>query len=76
MKANMRSLAIAEKMYKHKLVMGTKASKAQWHNDAKDTEYNFEPRLDRDIIVSKKNLDDTEKRLKHKWVIDDLQTEE
>jgi len=68
----MRSLAVAEKMYKHKLIMGTAESKAQWHNKAVDTMYNFAPTLDIDIRTSKKNLVDTEKRLKHKWVIDDL----
>jgi hypothetical protein len=56
--------------------MGTKESKAQWHNKADDTMYNFAPRLDRDIIVSKKNLADSETRLKHKWVIEDLQTDQ
>jgi len=60
--ANMRSLAVAEKMYKHKLIMGTPESKAQWHNVAKDTEYDFEPKLDIDMRTTKKNLADTEKR--------------
>jgi len=58
----MRSLAVAEKMYKHKLIMGTPESKAQWHNVAKDTEYDFEPKLDIDMRTTKKNLVDTEKR--------------
>jgi len=61
MKANMRSLAVAEKMYKHKLVMGTKESKAKWHNKATDTDYDFAPTLDIDMRTTKKNLADTEK---------------
>ena len=38
--------------------MGTAASRKKWHNEAKDILYNFAPQLDRDIITSKKNLDD------------------
>jgi hypothetical protein len=56
----------------HKLIMGTKASKAKWHNDAKDTMYNFAPRLDSDMIATKKHLADTEGKLNHKWVIEDV----
>jgi len=50
--------------------MGTKASRAKWHNDAKDTDYDFEPRYDEDVRASLKNLKDTEKKQNHKWVID------
>jgi len=42
--------------------MGTKASKAKWHNDAKDTMYDFSPGVDEDIRASLKNLADTEKK--------------
>ncbi len=54
----------------HKLNMGTKESKERWHNVAKDTLYNFAPRLDNDMIASKKNLADAETNLKHKWVFE------
>jgi len=50
--------------------MGTKESRAKWHNDAKDTDYDFEPRYDEDVRASLKNLKDTEKKQNHKWVID------
>lgn len=50
------NLAIVERDLKHKLVMGTKQSKKKWHNDAKDTEYDFQPKFDEDIRSSLKNL--------------------
>ena len=75
MKATDRSLEIAEAQYDHKLQMGTSESRKSRHNVAKDTEYDFDPQLDLDIRNTKKNLADTEKNLKHKWVIEDLQSE-
>jgi hypothetical protein len=50
--ATANSLAIGEAQYNHKIIMGTEESKAQWHNKAKDTDYNFKPALDHDIKVS------------------------
>jgi len=73
--ANERSLKIAEEQLDHKLRFGTAESKAERHNVAKDTEYDYNPELDGDIITSKKNLADTQVVLKHKWVIEDLQSE-
>merc|ERR1711981_1261218 len=70
---NHASLATAEGALSHKLVMGTEASKAKWHNVAKDTDYNFAPKLDADVRTTQKNLADSESNLGHKWVIDDLQ---
>merc|ERR1711981_781186 len=70
---NHASLATAEGALSHKLVMGTEASKAKWHNVAKDTDYNFAPKLDADVRTTQKNLADSENNLGHKWVIDDLQ---
>lgn len=49
---NHHSLAISEDALSHKLVMGTEASRAKWHNVAKDTEYNFAPKLDGDIRIT------------------------
>jgi hypothetical protein len=42
----MNSIAIAEKMNNHKLIMGTPESKAKWHLVAKDTLYDYHPALD------------------------------
>merc|ERR1719230_543419 len=56
-------------MKSHKLEMGTEASKAKWHNPAKDVDYNFAPKLDGDIITTNKNLADTEKNLGHHWAL-------
>ena len=62
-------------MYGHKLALGTKASKAKWHNEAKDTLYDFAPKIDADIRATQKHLADTELRLGHKWVIEDTPEE-
>lgn len=56
--------------------MGTAESKKKWHNVAKDTMYNFAPHLDLDMITTGKNLADTQTKLNHKWVIEDLQTDQ
>jgi TfoX/Sxy family transcriptional regulator of competence genes len=70
---NHNSLEVAEGALGHKLIMGTEASKAKWHNVAKDTDYNFAPKLDQDMVITAKNLADSQTNLGHKWVIDDLQ---
>jgi len=57
--ANDRSLRIAEEQLNHKLHFGTAASKAERHNEAKDTMYDYDPALDGDMITTKKNLVDT-----------------
>jgi hypothetical protein len=67
--ANHASLELAEGMKQHKLIMGTEESKAKWHNVAKDTDYNFAPKLDGDIITTNKNLADSEKNLNHHWAL-------
>merc|ERR1711981_1153417 len=43
------NLANTESKMGHKIIMGTAASRAKWHNVAKDTLYNFNPALDADI---------------------------
>jgi hypothetical protein len=43
------SIKVAEEMHSHKLVMGTPESKAKYHNVAKDTNYDFAPKLDKDV---------------------------
>jgi len=73
MVATKRSIEIGEASHSHKLVMGTPESKAKWHNVAKDVDYNFAPKLDEDIVHTQAHLGDSETRLKHKWVIEDLQ---
>ena len=63
------ALSVAEGITQHKLIMGTEESKAKWHNVAKDTDYNFAPKLDADIIYTNKNLDDAQNKLNHKWLL-------
>jgi len=70
---NHASLAMSEDALSHKLIMATDASKAKWKNPAKDVDYNFAPKLDLDMITTKKNLGDAETSVGHKWVIDDVQ---
>ena len=67
--ANHASLELAEAMKQHKLIMGTEESKAKWHNEAKDVDYNFAPKLDADIVTTNKNLDDAQVKLNHKWLL-------
>ena len=54
-------------MLKHKLIMGTDESKAKWKNPAKKTEYDYSPKLDRDMHDSATNLDLVEGKLGHKY---------
>lgn len=54
--ATMDSIKIAEDQLEHKLVMGTKESKAKWHLVAKDTLYDYHPALEDDIKTTWKNL--------------------
>jgi hypothetical protein len=54
------SISIGEAMFNHKIIMATDESKAQWHNVAKDTDYNFAPELDHDIKVTQSNLANTQ----------------
>ena len=75
MVATMQNEALASKMVGHHWDFGTDESKAKWHNPAKDTDYNFAPDLDHDMVSTAKHLGDAESKLNHKWVIDDLQTD-
>ena len=50
------SIDIAEKMYKHPIIMATPESRAYWHNVAKDVDYNFDPALDDDMITTSRNI--------------------
>ena len=43
--------------------MGTPESRAKYHNKAKDTTYDYNPKLDKDVITTQKNLDKTEEIL-------------
>ena len=61
------SESYASKVLKHKWDFGTKASKAKWHNVAKDTLYDFDPAHDEDIATSLRNLENAETALDHKW---------
>ena len=75
MVGTMQNEALASKMVGHNWEFGTDESKAKWHNVAKDTNYDFAPALDGDMIATAKHLSDTEGKLSHKWVIDDLQVD-
>merc|ERR1712046_159641 len=65
------SIMNAELMHHKKWIMGTKESKAKYHNKAVDAPYNFAPELDSDIKDSTKNLANAEKSLGSKWVIEE-----
>lgn len=56
MAGTMDSIKIAEEQVKHKFVMGTAESKAKWHNVAKDTLYDFNMKLDADVITTNRNI--------------------
>jgi hypothetical protein len=60
-------LAVAEGMLKHKLIMGTDESKAKWKNPAKKTEYDYSPKLEKDMHDAATNLDLVEGKLGHKY---------
>ena len=55
---------------KHKLIMATPESRAKYHNKAKDTLYDYNPKLDSDVIVSSKNLVNAEELLGKKYGVD------
>ena len=75
MLGTLESEKLASAMVNHNWEFGTEESKAKWHNKAKDTDYNFAPELDHDMVTTEKNLNNAQDKLKHKWVIQDLQTE-
>ncbi len=58
-------------MHGKQWIMGTKESKAKYHNKAKDVDYNFAPELDDDVKISQKNLANAEKSLGTPWVIEE-----
>jgi hypothetical protein len=60
MVGTMNSIKIGEEMNKHKFIMGTADSRAKWHNVAKDTLYDYYPKLDSDVIVTNRNIDSAE----------------
>lgn len=49
-KETMKNERIASKMVGHNWNFGSDESKARWHNKAKDTDYDFAPKLDGDMI--------------------------
>merc|ERR1712046_185221 len=71
MVGTMNSIKIGETMHNKHWVMGTKESKAKYHNKAKDVDYNFAPELDEHIKDSITNLANAEKSLGTKWVIEE-----
>lgn len=63
MTGTMNSLNIAEKELKHQLIMGTKESRAKYHNVAKDTLYDYSPKLDQDVKTTARSLSNAEESL-------------
>jgi hypothetical protein len=63
MVGTMNSIKIGEEMFKHKFIMGTADSKAKWHNVAKDTLYDYYPKLDGDMINTNRHIDAAENQL-------------
>ena len=63
MVGTLNSIEIGEKMNKHKFIMGTADSKAKWHNVAKDTLYDYYPKLDSDVITTNRNINYAENEL-------------
>ena len=61
---SLENLHVAEGIVKHHWVG---IDKDKYANPAKKVDYNFDPKLDGDIIDSQKNLVDTEKRLEHTY---------
>jgi len=57
MKWTLENEKLASSMVGHHWDFGTEESKAKWHNKAKDTDYDFAPKLDGDMITTAKNLD-------------------
>jgi len=68
---NFASLKTAEGIVGEKFMIGSTGDK--YKNKAKDTDYNFNPALDGEVISTLKNLGDAEKSVGHKWNIMDVQ---
>jgi hypothetical protein len=70
MEATQKSISIAEALYRHKWDFGTARSRAlkKYHNVAKDTLYDFAPKLDPEIVDAQNNIRNTERKLNHFWV--------
>lgn len=60
---------LASKMINHKWGMGTKKHFEEYRNKAKDTNYNFEPKLDRDIVNTLRHASDAENTTGQTWEI-------
>lgn len=58
MEATQKRIAIAESLYRHKWDFETARSKAlkKYHNSAKDTLYDFNYKLDQDVVGTQNNL--------------------
>ena len=56
--------------------MGTPESKAYWHTVAKDTLYDYHPKLDADVITTNRNIADAEDKLgvtmSEEWKVSNL----
>ena len=70
MVGTIKSIEDTEDVYQHKWEFGTPRSRAlkKYHNVAKDVRYNFKPELDEEAKYTLKNIDNTERKLDHKWI--------
>lgn len=67
---SIENVPIAEGLVGHKWTsMGTEENKKKLHNVAKDTLYDFEPKLSHEIVISVDNLKDAEKKLDHEYTL-------
>ena len=57
----------ASETLKHKWIMGTEESKAQWRNRANDANYDFAPKLDGDVVDTQKHIGVAEESTGKKW---------
>lgn len=66
METTQKSINIAEDATGQKLVMGTPESKAKWKNAADKTKYDFNPKVEGDVVDSANSLNAAEGELGHK----------
>jgi len=71
-KGDLDNIGVAERMFNREFWpdVGSDESKERHENPAKKVDYNFDPKLDENMVVSIKNLANAEKSLDHKYSLD------
>jgi len=65
---DLANIPVAEKIVGQRWTsMGTEENKEKFHNKAKDVDYNFDPPLDHNIVVSQSNLANAEQSIGHSY---------